>query len=504
MKVIKKAIPVLTASIIFLTPVTGTFAASPTDVTDRETVYSLLNPDGTVKKSIVVDWLQLKGNGNVTVKDIGQLKNLKNVSGTEKPSIQDGQIIWNTQVNGEKSIYYSGETNQQLPVDVSISYYLDGQKMDAASIAGKNGTVKIEVKLKNLLKQNKTITYQGYNGAKQSIKTDLVTPMLSLVSINIPSDHFTDMKLGDAITVMTGKQLNATWMVVPNPEETITLEMKGTNIEFEPITITLIPKLPSVPEVPVKGQLEQLTSGVQQISTALEQFGNGVTQLANGNRQIKNGLNGLSQGIDQLIQVNQAQTALLKQSLDTNQQILAIAQQLATQKPEDQSLQLLLQAVQGEQQMLTVLANGGMLQGQPFPGLNTMNEGLNQSRSGADQLATGADQLEKGILDFGTGITKLSGRVVEMKNGLITGLDKLYEGEASLNQSKAAAEQYNTFLGKPEGANGEVRFILKTDAIKKEQAKGLLEQKTIGTTENKKVESTSFLGKIIKFFTNLF
>jgi X-X-X-Leu-X-X-Gly heptad repeat protein len=501
MKAMKNTIPILTATTLLLSSAISTYAAVPDHVVDRETVYTLLNSDGTVKKSIVVDWLYFKGNGNVTVTDHGQLNHIRNVSGLEKPVVQNGQIIWDAEVKGERSIYYSGETNQPLPVNVSINYYLNGKKVSASSLAGKNGPVKIEIKLKNQLKQKKNISYTGYKGVNHSVEKELYTPILSLVSINIPTEHFTDMKLGDAMTVMTGKTMSATWMVVPNPEETITLEMKGTDIELEPITITLIPKLPPVPEVPVKGQLEKLADGVQQISSALDQIGDGANQLAAGNRQVKNGLNKLSEGLGQLNQVHQAHEGLVKQSMEANRQLLMLAQNLAAEKPQDANLQALVQGLKGQQQMLTMLAEGGNLQGKPFPGLDKMEEGLKGSKAGADKLVAAADQLEKGSLQLKTGIEKLSGGTVEMKNGLITGLNKLYEGEAILNQSKTAAEQYDTFLGKPDGVKGEVRFILKTDPIKPMKVKDSAEQKS---DTNNKEESISFFEKIKKLLNNLF
>jgi X-X-X-Leu-X-X-Gly heptad repeat protein len=501
MKVMKRVMPVLTAATLLLSSATSSHAATPDRVVDRETVYTLLNSDGTVKKSIVVDWLYLKGNGNVTVKDVGPLHHLRNISGLEKPVVKDGRIIWNVDVNGERSIYYSGETKQSLPLDISIRYYLNGKKVDATSLAGKTGTVKIEMTFENRLRQKKNIRFSSYKGTHHSEEKEIYTPILSLVSFNIPTDHFTDMKLGDAMTVMSGKTMNATWMVVPNPKETITFELKGKDIEIEPITITLIPKLPSVPEVPVKGQLEKLTDGVQQISSVLDQFKNGANQLAAGNRQVKNGLNRLSQGLGQLIQAHQAHIDLVKQSMDTNRKLLTLAQNLAAANPQDVQLQALVQGLEGQQQMLSLLAKGGQLQGQSFPSLYKMEEGLKGSKTGVEQLAVAANQMEKGALNFRTGIAKLSDGTVEMKNGLVTGLNTLYEGEAVLNQSKVAAEQYDTFLGKPDGAKGEVRFILKTDPIKPAHSTVPAEHKPIA---NKKEESNSLFDRIFRFFGNLF
>lgn len=502
MKGMKSAIPVLTAAAFFFSAATATYAAAPDQVVDRETVYTLLHSDGTVKKSIVVDWLYFKGNGNVTVKDYGQLNHIRNVSGTEKPVLENGQIIWKTEVNGERSIYYSGETDKPLPVNVSINYYLNGKKTDASSLAGKTGTLKIEIKLKNQLKQKKNISYTGYKGTRHAAEKELYTPMLALVSLNIPTEHFTDMKLGEAMTVMSGKTVNATWMVVPNPEETVTLEMKGKDIELEPITITLIPKLPPVQDVSVKGQLEKLTDGVQQIASVLSQFENGANRLAAGNRQVKNGLNQLSQGLGQLIQANRAQSALVKQSTDANSKLLSLAQKLAAENPQNRDLQVLVQGLKGQQQMLTMLAEGGELQGRPFPGLVQTEEGLKGSKAGVERLAAASGQLEKGALDFRTGIAKLADGTMEMKNGLIQGLNQLYEGEAVLDQSKKAADQYDTFLGKPEGAKGEVRFILKTDAIKPAEEKAMKKQND--SPKEAKEDKDSFFEKIKKLFAGLF
>ncbi|AEH49381.1 hypothetical protein [Parageobacillus thermoglucosidasius] len=134
MNAVKATIPVLTAATLLLSSATGTYAAAPDQVVDRETVYTLLNSDGTVKKSIVVDWLYFKGNGNVTVTDYGPLQHIRNISGLEKPVVQNGQIIWDAEVKGERSIYYSGETSQPLPVDVSINYYLNGEKSGCSLI----------------------------------------------------------------------------------------------------------------------------------------------------------------------------------------------------------------------------------------------------------------------------------------------------------------------------------------------------------------------------------
>ena len=46
-------------------------------------------------------------------------------------------------------IYYQGKTDKELPVKQTISYYLDGEKMDPDEIAGKSGKVTIRFDYKN-------------------------------------------------------------------------------------------------------------------------------------------------------------------------------------------------------------------------------------------------------------------------------------------------------------------------------------------------------------------
>ena len=480
---------------------TQAYADTPVKIQDQETVYSILNTDGSIKKTTVVDWLHLEGDGNYTISDGGGLNNVKNLNGDEQPKLQNNTIIWQAQVNGQKDIYYSGDVNKELPVKVRIDYYLDGQKIDAASLAGKSGTLKINITLQNQLKNDQTLSYEGYDKTKHTEAKTIYTPMLSLVALNVPTDHFSDIKSGDAMTVMTGKTMAITWMAVPNPETTISLEMKGSNIELDPLTITLIPKLPAVPDIPVKGELEQLTAGIGQFTLALDKLGNGITQLVGGEQQVKDGLSKLSVGLGQLSQANQAQIDLLKKSLDTNKSLLGLAQNLVAANPKDPNLQMLSQGLQGQQQMLTLLAEGGQVEGQPFPSLNTIGYGLKQSQSGVSQLADAMGHLKKGTTDLGTGIGQLAQGGGQMKQGLISGLNKLYAGEELLAQTKAAADRYDTFLGKPAGATGEVRFILKTDSIKASSVK-TNSNEPLSSAPTKKQES--FWSKAVSFIQALF
>ena len=55
---------------------------------------------------------------------------------------EDGTILWDAD---GKDIYYQGESSEELPVEVKMTYYLDGQEIQPEELAGKSGKVKIRI-----------------------------------------------------------------------------------------------------------------------------------------------------------------------------------------------------------------------------------------------------------------------------------------------------------------------------------------------------------------------
>jgi hypothetical protein len=64
--------------------------------------------------------------------------------------------------------------------------------------------------------------------------------------------------------------------------------------------------------------------------------------------------------------------------------------------------------------------------------------------------------------------TKIEG-LEAMSAGLSGGIDELAMGQEVVDRMELAADGYDTFLGKPEGATGEVRFIFKLDGIEAQE-----------------------------------
>ena len=127
-------------------------------VTFKGVKFDLTGADGSVKKVIVSDWIK-NALGSSTITDSGELKDVENVKGDESYTMNpDGMRVWDAQGN---DIYCKGSIDKELPVNLSVSYKLDGKTVSADELAGKSGKVTIRFDYKN--NQYQTVTIDGKN-----------------------------------------------------------------------------------------------------------------------------------------------------------------------------------------------------------------------------------------------------------------------------------------------------------------------------------------------------
>ena len=119
---------------------------SETDSDKDETVYVMADSSGSVKNVIVSEWLKNTDKSDV-ISDISNLDNIENVKGDETYTQTGDKLTWDAQ-GGD--IYYQGTTDEESPVSVDVTYYLDGKKVDSSELVGKSGHVKIRYEYNNL------------------------------------------------------------------------------------------------------------------------------------------------------------------------------------------------------------------------------------------------------------------------------------------------------------------------------------------------------------------
>ena len=241
----------------------------------------ILNSDGTVKEKIVSDWLQ--GSKGLKIEDQSILENIENVKGDEVPTKDGETLIWELE---NDDLFYQGTTDKELPLEVDISYFLDGEKISPEELGGKSGKVKICVKIENKDGHNKTI-----NGNQKTV----YTPFMTMVVMNLSNEHFDNIEVNRGEVVSDGKNQVVTFVTIPGLKESLdidsdildldvdeVLEVTADveNFDMGPIMIVATPDIPSVDKIENADNLDELEEGLNELKDAVEKLCNGTDELA--------------------------------------------------------------------------------------------------------------------------------------------------------------------------------------------------------------------------------
>ena len=212
----------------------------PVKVEKNETVYVILAHNGKVLEQRVVNRLYSNGKPDEVV-DYGDYISVRSMETGTKPEIRNNRIIWDSDLLTKGDIYYEGITDKELPVEIDIKYFLDDVQVNAEDLAGKSGIVRIEIKIKNRMKAEEPIIFQGFDGSVVSRNNECYTPFLVQVSYEVDLDIFSEVKAEDAVKITTGKTMNVNFSAFPYPDSEFSMELKGNSIELNPITFTVFP-----------------------------------------------------------------------------------------------------------------------------------------------------------------------------------------------------------------------------------------------------------------------
>ena len=117
------------------------FAAAKADYSKDETVYAVMNADGSIKSTTVSEHLySASGLSNVT--DESTLTDIQNTE-SDAAFTQDGEkLVWNTD---DTDVYYKGNTDKALPITANVTYTLDGVTDSLENLIGKSGHLTVTV-----------------------------------------------------------------------------------------------------------------------------------------------------------------------------------------------------------------------------------------------------------------------------------------------------------------------------------------------------------------------
>lgn len=290
-------------------------------ISKDETVYVLTGADGSVKKIIVSDWLKNEL-GSASVADKSDLSDIENVKGNESYTINgDNMTVWDAQGN---DIYYQGNIQKELPVGLSVRYYLDGKSVSPEELKGKSGKVTIRFDYEN--RQYETVQINGVNQR-------IYVPFAMLTGMILDNDTFQNVQITNGKLVNDGDRTVVVGLAFPGLQENLNLSRDDLSIPDSVeitadvtnfslgMTVTLacndlfsqlgdvdLTSLDSTSALDqLTGAMDQLLSGssalYEGLSTLLDKSGelvSGVEELAQGAAAIKSGADSVDDGAAQL------------------------------------------------------------------------------------------------------------------------------------------------------------------------------------------------------------
>lgn len=270
-----------------------------------ETVYVIANTDGSVRQIIVSDWIQ-NGLAAAQVEERSELSQVEAVKGSATYTLgQDNARVWDAQ---GQDLYYQGSIEKALPVDMTVTYQMDGQTVTPGQIAGKSGHVTIRFDYEN--RQYEMVEIDG-------TEEKIYVPFAMLTGLLLDSDRFTNVTVSNGKLFCDGSHTAVVGVAFPGLQEDLAMEKDRLDIpdyvEIEAdvkdfslataVTVAssgLFDQLDD--EALEKLELGELTDGIGRMTDAMDQLMDGSSQLYDGLCTLLDSSQQLIDGVDQLCQ----------------------------------------------------------------------------------------------------------------------------------------------------------------------------------------------------------
>lgn len=498
-----------------------------------ETVYALLNEDGSLRSVYVVNHTRVSEDGRYV--DFGNYKDVKSLSDGIQPTIEGDRITWELK-KSYGDFYYKGElAGVELPWTFNIQYFLDGNKIQAQDLAGRSGKVEIVL----------SVT------ANESVLPYFREKFAMQVQVPIDINRASIISAHGATQVITGKTNTLAYTVLPGTSGSYRIVMEAVDFELESMSIGIsaidygnvlssgslsegIGELSKGLEDWVDGAksfknglmelsngMGMLTSGLKDLSTGsrelhggmesfaqgYQQFDASLDQVSHGSKNIRDGLSEIAINGESILAGYQQLTQGILSQLPgeaEREQLRMLAQYAGSNSPYAQAgnmAQSMLDQIAGLEQIYQNLAtlNAGL--GQYTEGVSRLSEeykgfdrGVTALTQASDQLLEGISQLEDGGRRLSDGVSVLEAGMTEISDNMkdLPGhAQELIDGGLAIKKGTDAAisgivgqdgedEEVVSFVVPEKGLASSVQFVIRTPAIKLPEKEKEAPVETIG------------------------
>lgn len=493
-----------------------------------ESVYVDMDADGNITSVVSSVYL---GNPSKedSLTDYTTLTNIKNIAGLDSPTVEGQAVTF--KADGEDVIYQGNGEGDALPFSISITYTLDGKRVQAAELAGQSGHLCITIQVTN--REMRTVTVD-----EEAV--DMYVPF-TVICMYTFDETFSNVTTSGKLTNQAGTN-TVMGVLMPGLREslddlenesitdTLTIETDVRNLSLPEATI--IGAVGLVDESDLSGiddvqdlmdgldEMEDATrklrDGAKELRDGSQEYTDGAVEFADGARELADGaleaadggakltdsIGQIYDGIDKLYKELEKDMGSMGggsggEGGDTgsvDQAAIAVAmewlRQQATGVQEAAVLLGYIDTLQnGLKQATAALKAVAEMQTQ----MQQLLSGIGALRTGVKELYDGAYELAWGLYDLAGGADELADGAVELADGsgeLTDGIDELYDGlrefhrdgmqelldetssiNVSLSRKDALldlSDGYNEFSAAKEVENGSVQFIFTVEEIEPE------------------------------------
>lgn len=277
-------------------------------LTKDETVYTKLNSDGSVKSTLVNEHL-INDSMLESINDTTNLKNIVNLSGENKFTLENNRVIWNANKN---DVFYSGITDSKLPIGVKITYKLDNKDINLDDLIGKKGHVDISIKYNNTLKN-----YVKVNGKTEVLYTPFVVTTITSISninnsnIKVTNGRVVNNGINSTVIGMTSPGLYESIRINEFKDlDNITISLDTTKFELSNIYSVAASKVLEDQDLSIFNKVNSLYSNIDLLKES-------INKISDGNSLIKNNMDMVAEKLEEIkngtISVDSGLTDMIKE-----------------------------------------------------------------------------------------------------------------------------------------------------------------------------------------------
>lgn len=419
------------------------FAEQQDLIKKSETVYVTVEGNEIKDKSVSV-WLN--SDKNIKANDKSNLTNVKDLKTDKELKSENGYLKLD---ENKKDIYYKGDTDKKLPVDVSVKYFLDGKEMKASELEGKSGHLKIVITSKNNRYEAKTIDGQSRN---------VYSPYVVVAAMTFDDEKVENVTSDDIKVVKDGKNEIVTTVMTPGMKQNLTGIVEDKELDNFKDEVSVEMDIKDYKPVEIYSVITNEFFQEKKNIDSLDKLQNGVKELQDNSQKLVDASVKLSEGQDKLNSgISQMQTGVTK--------LHSGSQKLASSTQQMQGKFSGIQSKVGPIQGYVAQMNDGSLK--LYNGISDYTAAVGKIKENTAKIKEGSEKLAKGATDLDNGVGKLKDATSQLR----AGTENMKEMTAQKDQLLEKSSQLSNGLNGLAGSYGQLADTVEQISGKSQQLK---------------------------------